>query len=104
MLAIIDTKWKKLASDPLDRKHGVSQADVYQLMAYARLYPTRELMLLYPEEPGQPCGERTPFGIAGGTERLGIATIDTSCAETEVVRRLGALCRQFDPSPDALTA
>ncbi len=38
LLAIIDTKWKKLATNPLDRKHGVSQADVYQLMAYARLY------------------------------------------------------------------
>lgn len=103
-LAIIDTKWKKLASDPLDRKHGVSQADVYQLMAYARLYPTQELMLLYPEQPGKPCGERKQFGIAGGPERLGIATIDTSCAETEVVRRLGLLCQRFDPVPDEFMA
>lgn len=31
-LAIIDTKWKQLATG--EAKHGVSQADVYQMMAY----------------------------------------------------------------------
>lgn len=101
ILAIIDTKWKKLARDPLDRKHGVSQADVYQLMAYARLYPTRELMLLYPEIPGQVCGERAPFGMAGGSERLGIATIDTSLAEREVISRLARLCERYRSVSDA---
>lgn len=78
IVAIIDTKWKKLSLDPLDRKHGVSLADVYQLMAYARLYLTAELMLLYPGKPGQGCAERAPFGIAGGRERLRIATADVS--------------------------
>jgi 5-methylcytosine-specific restriction enzyme subunit McrC len=95
IVAIIDTKWKKLSPDPLDRKHGVSQADVYQLMAYARLYPTRELMLLYPSLPGEPCGERAPFGMAGGSERLAIATIDTSQTEGEVIRRLSKLCERY---------
>lgn len=95
ILAIIDTKWKKLARNPLDRKHGVSQADVYQLMAYARLYPTRELMLLYPGIPGEPCGERAPFGVAGGTERLAIATIDTSQTEAEVIHRIANLCERY---------
>ncbi|MBA4766199.1 MAG: McrC family protein [Sphingomonadales bacterium] len=100
ILAIIDTKWKKLARDLLDRKHGVSQADVYQLMAYARLYPTRELMLLYPGVPGEPCGERAPFGMAGGSERLAVATIDTAQAEGEVVRRLARLCERFHTVSD----
>lgn len=95
VLAIIDTKWKKLARDPLDRKHGVSQADVYQLMAYARLYPTRELMLLYPEVPGEPCGMRKPFGIAGGSERLAIATVDASLEENALVSRLSMLCARY---------
>ena len=99
LLAIIDTKWKKLATNALDRKHGVSQADVYQLMAYARLYPTRELMLLYPSIPGEPCGEREPFGVAGGSERLAIATIDTSQAEDEVTRRIAKLCERFVSVP-----
>jgi 5-methylcytosine-specific restriction enzyme subunit McrC len=91
IVAIIDTKWKKLSPDPLARKHGVNQADVYQLMAYARLYCTSELMLLYPGRPGQGCGERAQFGIAGGTERLRIATADVSLHERVLAEALGAL-------------
>jgi 5-methylcytosine-specific restriction enzyme subunit McrC len=90
--AILDTKWKKLSSNGSDRKLGVSQADVYQLMAYARLYPTKELMLLYPEIPGRTCGKRKEWGITGGFERLQVATIDISCEESEVMSRLAALC------------
>ena len=97
-LAIIDTKWKNLAQDPLDRKFGVKQSDVYQLMAYARLYPTRELLLLYPEVPGRICGQREPFGMVGGRERLSVATIDVSCPPNEVVRRLGVLCENLTNS------
>ncbi len=91
ILAIIDTKWKKLSLDPLDRKHGVSQADVYQLMAYARLYQTAELMLLYPARPGQVCAERAQFGMAGGSERLRIATADVSLDEKALAEALGVL-------------
>lgn len=89
--AIIDTKWKRLAADPLDRKHGVSQADVYQLMAYARLYPADELMLLYPGKPGEPAGERQRFGIAGGAECLRIATVDMSLPEPDLQVSLAQL-------------
>lgn len=91
IVAIIDTKWKKLSADPLDRKHGVSQADVYQMMAYARLYRTAELMLLYPAVPGQGCGQRKEFGIAGGSERLMIATADVSLDERVVAEALRTL-------------
>jgi 5-methylcytosine-specific restriction enzyme subunit McrC len=91
IVAIIDTKWKKLSLDPLDRKHGVSQADVYQLMAYARLYRTAELMLLYPGLPGQGCDKRAQFGIAGGSERLRIATADVSLDEKVLVEALRGL-------------
>jgi hypothetical protein len=61
-----------------NRKHGVSQADVYQMMAYARLYSCRELMLLYPSTPGASDGPRQAFGIHGGRERLRIATVDVA--------------------------
>lgn len=91
IVAIIDTKWKKLSLDPLDRKHGVSQADVYQLMAYARLYRTAELMLLYPGKPGEPAGERKQFGIVGGAECLRIATVDVSLEEPELQTSLARL-------------
>ncbi|MFM2273991.1 MAG: hypothetical protein RL702_3056 [Pseudomonadota bacterium] len=91
VVAVIDTKWKKLSADPLDPRHGVSQTDVYQLMAYARIYECPRLMLLYPEVPGKPGGLRRHFGLAGGQERLTIATLDLAAGET--AKRLGALVR-----------
>jgi 5-methylcytosine-specific restriction enzyme subunit McrC len=85
---IIDTKWKMLAENLVDRKHGVSQADVYQLMAYARLYDCQELMLLYPATPNSTYGLRKSYGIARGFERLQITTIDVAQSRDEVIRRL----------------
>lgn len=80
VLAILDTKWKKLGTDPLastnDRKQGVGQSDVYQLMAYARLYDCDRLTLLYPAIPGEGSAVCKQFGMAGGRERLTIAALD----------------------------
>lgn len=76
VIAIIDTKWKRLATDPLDRKHGVSQADVYQMMAYARLYECERLMLLYPAVPGAGSGEARRFGVHGGREMIALGRLD----------------------------
>lgn len=75
-LAILDTKWKGLSSDPLSRKGGVSQSDVYQLMAYARVYRCNRLVLLYPCSPGQDSGEIRRFGIDGGKEMLSVSRIN----------------------------
>ena len=53
---ILDTKWKRL--DPNDtRTLGISQSDVYQMLAYARAYEAQRLILVYPwhneiNEPG----------------------------------------------------
>lgn len=49
---IIDTKWKRISSRIDDPKQGVSQADVYQMMAYAQLYGAPRLTLLYPHHRG----------------------------------------------------
>jgi 5-methylcytosine-specific restriction enzyme subunit McrC len=49
---IIDTKWKRISSRIDDPKQGVSQADIYQMMAYAQLYHAPRLTLLYPHHPG----------------------------------------------------
>ena len=35
---VIDTKWKWISSRIDDPKQGVSQGDVYQIMAYGHLY------------------------------------------------------------------
>lgn len=45
--AIIDTKYKIL--DPDDTRYGVSQADIYQMYAYATKYGISRCMLLYPD-------------------------------------------------------
>ena len=43
---VIDTKWKRL--DPSQPTLGVSESDVYQMLAYSRAYRARRLVLLYP--------------------------------------------------------
>jgi len=44
---IIDTKWKLLKNSPRSN-FGVSQADMYQMYAYAKKYGTNEIWLIYP--------------------------------------------------------
>jgi len=90
-LTIVDTKWKKLSTDLSERKHGVKESDVYQMMAYARLYHVPELMLLYPAAPGDGGGVRAEFGMVGGSQRLRIATVDVAQAEDAVVAQLTSL-------------
>lgn len=45
---IIDTKWKRVARQMDDPKRGVSQSDIYQMIAYGQLYDCKDLLLLYP--------------------------------------------------------
>lgn len=49
---IVDTKWKRL--EPTKKNLGVSQSDVYQMLAYSAAYsrpsPPTRLMLLFPEQ------------------------------------------------------
>jgi len=60
---IIDTKWKRISAGVCDPKRGISQADVYQMMAYAHLYEAPHLTLLFPHhadlpetsDPGEYC-------------------------------------------------
>lgn len=41
MTHVVDTKWKRISNRIDDLKHGVSQADVYQMMAYGQLMDRR---------------------------------------------------------------
>jgi 5-methylcytosine-specific restriction enzyme subunit McrC len=51
---ILDTKWKSLIDNPW-RNYGISQADMYQMYAYARKFEDQlgipEVWLLYPVNP-----------------------------------------------------
>jgi 5-methylcytosine-specific restriction enzyme subunit McrC len=92
VLAVVDTKWKALSANPLDRRHGVSQADVYQLMAYARLYRCDRLLLLYPARHGDVDGEVHTHGITHGHERLDIATFSLEAQGAGQQRLRELLC------------
>ena len=77
---VIDTKWKRIASRIDDTKQGVSQADVYQMMAYGHLYHAPRLTLLYPHHAG--LGEveaiHSRHKIAGHDMILETASIDVA--------------------------
>lgn len=75
---IIDTKWKRITriDDPHD---GVSQADVYQLMTYGRLYDCPHVVLLYPHHgglPPDPIRQRYSIAMPDAQESLVVATLD----------------------------
>ena len=77
---IVDTKWKRLTRID-DPKQGVSQADVYQLMAYGRLYECPDVVLLYPHHGGLPPDtilRRYSIAKPDAHERLVVATLDVT--------------------------
>lgn len=96
---IVDTKWKRLASAAEDPKLGVSQADVYQMMAYAQLYQSPRVVLLYPHHPGLDQGE----GVMGRhrilktDSELTVATVDLSNT-SDFGRRLAEILFPSSPS------
>ncbi|WP_417271262.1 McrC family protein [Celeribacter sp.] len=81
---IIDTKWKQIEAQIDDSKRGVSQADVYQMMAYSQLYKAPRLTLLYPQSNAQSerDGVHASFDI-GDLATLEIASValDQSVAD-----------------------
>ena len=48
---VLDTKWKELNSAD-ERKLGVTQTDVYQILMYGQAYDAERLVLLYPWRSG----------------------------------------------------
>ncbi len=92
VVSVIDTKWKMIGRNPEDKKRGVSQSDVYQMMTYARLYNCRDVMLLYPHHAGLGAEALdVGYGMMEGNERLRIASVDLLPGVTAVVQRLASL-------------
>ncbi len=46
---ILDTKWKRINGEIGDPKHGVDQADMYQMFVYGKKYGCRKVALVYPK-------------------------------------------------------
>lgn len=89
---VIDTKWKRISSRIDDPKQGVSQSDIYQMMAYAQLYRAPRLTLLYPHHPGLGDDDfiHARSRITGHNNILETASIDVADGKNmlERIRRL----------------
>ena len=69
-VVILDTKWKRLVNDKRIN-YGISQADMYQMYAYAKKYGTSEIWLLYPmNDEMRDCGQITFDSGDGATVSL----------------------------------
>lgn len=93
VLQVIDTKWKRIAARIDDPKRGVSQADVYQMMAYGRLYRCGKLTLLYPHHHGAGCDEGLigEYSVNSSDDRLELFSIDVARGH-DVHARLARIC------------
>ena len=104
VVIIVDTKWKRIASQVDDPRRGISQADVYQMMAYAKLYRSPRLILLYPhhENLGERDGRMTSHRIGDDEASLEIASFDVSHGQ-EISERLRSLVMglQENGAPEA---
>lgn len=91
IIQVIDTKWKRIARRIDDKKQGVSQADVYQMMSYGRLYDCPRLTLLYPHHHGMggPEGVQASHRVTGSDHIFETATIDVTVSASIVARLLG---------------
>jgi 5-methylcytosine-specific restriction enzyme subunit McrC len=91
---VIDTKWKWIARRIDDPRQGVTQSDIYQMMAYGRLYLCPRLMLLYPHH--QALGEAElkvthRIAIEHSDDRLEFATVEVGTGKG-MIDRLRELC------------
>ena len=81
IVLIIDTKWKRITPRIDDPKQGVSQADIYQLMAYGQVYDCPDVVLLYPHHGGlplEPVWQRFSIAKRDAQEGLSVVTIDVT--------------------------
>lgn len=71
---LLDTKYKRL--DGSDLRLGVSQADFYQMYAYARRYDCKNVILLYPKTADMPVDLRARFQLRDTGGEIRVETLD----------------------------
>lgn len=93
VIRVVDTKWKRIANRIDDAKQGVSQGDVYQMMAYGQLYDCDRLILLYPQHDALHHGEgrQASHRVRAHNQTLDVTTIDIARTEPVGDRLLRAL-------------
>jgi 5-methylcytosine-specific restriction enzyme subunit McrC len=93
---IADTKYKIVYSDEKDPKKGISQNDLYQMLAYAVRFKVDEIILFYPNTVKQGQEEETELTIkdalANGKEisirAFQLPIIDRELLETELATKI----------------
>lgn len=107
-ILIIDTKWKRLTGNMDDPKRGVSQSDVYQMMAYSQVYRCPRVMLVYPhhDDVGASEGVLSRHAIRGTEDAyLSVASVSLSnIAEIEKRLRTLVLDEVGVETPSAIVA
>lgn len=92
---LIDTKWKQL--DRSKSHEGVSQADMYQMYAYAKEYKCPRVVLLYPRH-GDFARRVASYHLAPvghDSPRIEVCTVDVSRPASEVARELEGLVSEI---------
>lgn len=90
---IVDTKWKRL--EPSERKLGVAQADLYQMLAYSERYQCESVLLLYPwnHSGGEFQGVHKQLVFEEKTSRVTIGEVslqDLKTVPAQLLRLMGA--------------
>lgn len=92
-LLVADTKWKRL--DPGETNLGLTESDLYQLLAYAHRYQVERAVLLYPHHPAMgPPGFKREFAIQGSASwkvHVRVVTLDLARLEHIPEQLLGGM-------------
>jgi 5-methylcytosine-specific restriction enzyme subunit McrC len=75
---LIDAKYKTL--DSAKRKFGISEADFYQMNAYAHRYKCAHVILIYPQTAEMPQAVRARFIVEGTDISIAAATVNLQVA------------------------
>ena len=78
-IIILDTKWKSLINNK-KANYGISQADMYQMYAYAKKYQASEVWLLYPMNEEMRNTEPILFDSGDGV-RVSVFLVDVAQIE-----------------------
>lgn len=91
---IVDMKWKRLEMRDSGTVFGATRGDIYQMMAYQRVYGCPKVMLLYPHNDDLPPGHvRRAYSVASpeSEDRLVVATLDVTEPRRRQKERLRGL-------------
>jgi 5-methylcytosine-specific restriction enzyme subunit McrC len=89
VLVIADAKWKLLS--PEERKMGLSQSDLYQLISYAQRYQCQRLALVYPAFEAAKPGLREILSIQTAGTQIAVVCVDLAQVLSKEDREISTL-------------